>query len=313
MRLVWNFKFHTMKKIPFLLALAIAPITMCFSQTEPNTKLRRIQISSIEFSRMSYFGESSLMTVQDFQNLALNNNLPEIDFTGLQSMGYPFGSRLNGFNAALGFDLYNKSGVQPWGKPILRLGLSFMNSDFNSLNYYRQDRFAYDTLYTTFQGNTSAFPVDSVAYQYKSISASANRLRLNASVLWRTNPEKRWSFYAGIGLGIGVSLSSKINVYDYQGSSLEYQSSYGTSSMQGMYKSPMGFGSYESIRGRTWFDMNVFMPIGVDFRIGKKDNMWYHTHLFFEASPMIWLSKASGVQIQTNMGYSGTFGLRIKF
>jgi hypothetical protein len=45
---------------------------------------------------------------------------------------------------------------------------------------------------------------------------SSNQLRLDASLIFRTNADARWSAFAGVGINAGVSLNSNTTIYYHE-------------------------------------------------------------------------------------------------
>jgi hypothetical protein len=124
---------------------------------------------------------------------------------------------------------------------------------------------------------------------------------------WSTDQSKRWHLHGGVGVGYGFSIKSTIEAYHFQEAHLK--------STEQSYVSGLSFlnESFEDglqenrsfSKGSTWFDFNFFIPIGVNFRLSKKDNFFQKAQLFTETTPMIYLNlnngfrTASGTIMQT--------------
>ncbi len=292
-----------------LLSVCLALSFASLAQSESYTKLRRMKINSVELSSSLLYGEQSFRPLTDFQNLALNNDFPSLDMEGYNTPSYYYGNIISAVNLALEFNLFNKAGEQTWGRPTFRVGLSHTWNNTSNLVFFNSNRYPYDSLYTTFQGNTTATAVDSIRYGGRTFSANSNRIRLNAAVLWHSNPEKRWSFYMGIGIGLGASINSTLTVHQYEG----YEIDFGHPTSGYFLEPNYIYSNMETIRGKTWFDVNLIVPLGVELKLSKKDNLFKHAHLFFEFAPTLWMNSASGIPTQYNMLYSFTNGIRIKF
>lgn len=292
-----------------LLSVGLALSFASLAQSQSNTKLRRMKINSVELSSSLLYGEPSFSPLTDYQNLALNNDFPSLDMEGYNTPSNYYGNTINAVNLALEFNLFNKAGEQSWGRPTFRMGMSHTWNNTSNLAFFNSNRYPYDSLYTTFQGNTTVTAVDSIRYGGRTFSANSNRIRLNAAVLWHSNPEKRWSFYMGIGIGLGASINSTLTVHQYEG----YEIDFGHPTSGYFLEPNYIHSSMETIRAKTWFDVNLIVPVGAELKLSEKDNLFKHAHLFFEFAPTLWMNTASGVSIQYNMLYSFTSGIRIKF
>lgn len=292
-----------------LLCVGLAISFVGFTQSESNTKFRRMKINSVELSTSLLYGEQSFRPLTDYQNMALNNDFPILDMEGYNSASNYYGNIIGAVNLALEFNLFNKAGVQPWGRPTFRVGMSHTWNNTSNLGFFNSNRYPYDSLYTTFQGTTTVTAVDSIRYGGRTFSANSNRIRLNAAALWHSNPEKRWSFYMGIGIGLGASINSTLTVHQYEG----YEIDFGHPTSGYFLEPNYIYSNMETIRGKTWFDFNLIVPVGVELKLSKKDNLFKHAHLFFEFAPTLWMNTAPGVSAQYSMLYSFTNGIRIKF
>lgn len=298
-----------MKKI--LLVAVCWNFLISHAQIE-GTKNRLLSINGLEMSGFMYVGQSTVMRIEDFQNLALDD-FPEIDLTGQNTWMNTLGTMGGGFQMALNFNIRKMNGQELWGRPLLRTGFAYFSSNNSSIGYHGIERYAYDTIFTTFQGVTTTQPIDSVYYRSTSLRAQTDRIRLHASILWQTNPEKRWKAYAGIGFGLGVSMNSNINIGMYEGYYFVAESS--SSMMIYNDNNVQSWSDYkgEVLRAKPWYDCNIFIPIGVDFRLGKKENILKHVHLFLESMPMIYLQKAQAIRVQSIGAFAVSPGVRVVF
>jgi hypothetical protein len=303
------------KKRVFLSLLAVSFATIIDAQETPSRL--RLQISSFEIGSSGYFGGTHALTLEQLHYFA---NVPSFgvpDLSTFSRYSYWRDVANRGMNMAATFDFKRGNSSAFWGNPALRVGFSYHQGSVGFSQFQREERYAYDTLFYTYQGVTNALPIDSVAIQSHGFSVNSNRLRINAALIFRTNPERRWSFYAGVGLGLGLSLNSSVFLSSGSGYGLSPQVNDDYNYqwlMSGVNYSNTQYNySYSSFRGRTIYDMTISIPLGVDFRIGNCDNIWRHVHLFGEIAPMLTLTKYSGVPSIFNLGYTGTLGIRIKF
>src|SRR5690606_33840629 len=131
----------------------------------------------------------------------------------------------------------------------------------------------YDTLTSSQTGQVVY--IDSVYTQNYSMDYVSEQLRLDGSVIFRTNPEGRWSLYAGIGFTVGLSVNATTEIYYSKYGRIETRYPNGQTSHSYQYYYP---GSYisktETFRNKTNFSVSPYIPMGVDFRIGKKREFW---------------------------------------
>lgn len=168
-----------------------------------------------------------------------------------------------------------------WSFPSrLRVGFTFANMCGLYSGGYKQEQFPYDTLTST---NGDVYYRDSIHRSTFDMRYCSDEIRLNVVYFVTTNPEKRWSFYSGMGANFGISY----NAYAV----MKYNEYYDIQEVdEGVYSS---FGSFlnlqdnysERIQTNNNVNFTVSIPLGVDFRVGKKREFLTHLHLFMEYHP----------------------------
>lgn len=135
---------------------------------------------------------------------------------------------------------------------------------------------------------------------------SSQQLRLESSVIFRTNPAKRWSLYAGAGLSFGLSYKAEtyINYFAY-------------SSVSGLASEYSGSQNYQSktehFKNKMTTSTSLFVPMGVDFRIGKNREFWKRIHLYYEMKPSVTFTSIPELNTFTRVNMINTLGLKIAF
>jgi hypothetical protein len=238
-------------------------------------------------------------SVSDFQTLAPQSVLLQQDLSAYQ--GYPvMNFTFPGQSQSLSVGL--KMAKLP--NATLRLGLMHTNQQ-NALAIGGSftETFRIDTL-TSSQTGEQIF-VDSFSTHSYNASYSQEQLRLDASLLFRYNADKRWSFYGGIGANFGLSYNAQTNVNQYVS---PYGSGYGYGLFNDMvYNGTHTQETFENIGG---FGFGVYAPLGVDFQVGKKRDFWMPIHLYMELRPGFNVNQIAGLGTSFSAGNFSNIGLR---
>jgi hypothetical protein len=214
------------------------------------------------------------------------------------------------FSVLLGFQFSDNEKTSYKSNPSLRLGISYFNGTTLAGNFYREDRKPYDTLASTNSGQMAY--IDSIFSQNYFMIYSSEQLRFDGSFIFRTNPEARWSLFAGIGATIGLSINANTEILYNKSDRTETRlangnnySSYGNFSSN-IYKS-------ETFINNTVLGASTYIPMGIDFRIGKKKEFWKMTHLFYELRPNFNYSSIPELGSLTNAFIQHGLGLRVSW
>jgi hypothetical protein len=203
--------------------------------------------------------------------------------------------------------------------PILRAGFTYVNSSHLSSGYYKSTSTRQDTLVS--KANGSEHFVDSVSQRNYNMAYNSQQIRLDLALIFRTDGKARWSFYSGIGINGGVSLNAHTNIdcnnYAYAETDGKVSATPGQHSyyafpynMYGTAPPDNNTTTYtETFRNKNNSAFSAYIPLAVDFRMGKKRTFWKRTHLFCEFRPGInsvsipELGTITAAYWQTNFGF----------
>jgi hypothetical protein len=244
----------------------------------------------------AFFGAAK-GSLADFQTLAPQSVLLQQDLSAYQNSPF-FNLSFPGQSQSLSVGL--KLGKMP--NATLRLGLMHTNqSNALSTGGAYSESFRIDTL-TSSQTGTQYF-VDSVSTHSYNANYSQEQLRLDASLIFRYNADKRWSFYGGIGANFGLSYNCVTNV---EHSVYPYGDSYGLN----MLSSYNGTHEHETFENKGGFGFGVYAPLGIDFQVGKKREFWKPIHLYMELRPGFNVNQIAGLGTSFSAGNFSNIGLR---
>jgi len=171
------------------------------------------------------------------------------------------------------------------------------------------NRKTYDSL-TSGQTGQKVF-LDSVTSNLYGMYYNSDQLRLDASIIFRTNPEARWSLFTGVGFNVGFSINSNTDVYYSKFNDTEIRREVGSrtfSSFSSNYSENNG--KSERFINKTNIAFSTFIPMGIDFRIGKTSEFWKRIHLFYEARPGINVTLIPELHTLTNVSLQQGIGLK---
>jgi hypothetical protein len=282
-----------------------------FGQDEETKPVKRIIISDF-YVQPFVFSEPYLnVTIQDFKALApqsvlLNNNF--LYFTNTYS-AYSMSSN-PAFSVLLGFQFSDKAKSVYKANPLLKLGICYYSVTSLTGYSYNDERMPYDTLTSLQTGNTVY--IDSVLSKTYFMEYSWQQLRFDGSVIFRTDPGARWSLYAGIGITAGVSIRADTYISQSSNGYTEFRYPSGNTNSSYEYYSSYTDES-EEFRNQRNYGISGYVPMGVDFRTGKKIPFWKLVHVFYELRPGITMTTIPELRTITNASIQHGVGLRVSW
>ena len=296
-------KIH-LKVAALILTTAARPL---IAQVPDSTSVKKISVCEVNLYFGSFNNMNTFATLDDFMTLAPNSKLLKNDFSQYeqyQSYGYNSSSMLS---VNMGIHFGNKQGTKYRPNPLLRVGFTYFNSNVLSAYLSNTQTIRADTLISNQTGQEVY--VDSTINRSYNMQYSSDQLRLDVSLNFRTDPTARWSFFSGIGLAAGVSLRATTSIYYSTYASLQSTSNYYypyADSYNDSFKS-------EVIQNEMNYGFNAYVPLGVDFRMGKKRPFWKRTHLFYEVRPGVNFTSIPELSTITNISVQHGLGIRINW
>jgi hypothetical protein len=276
------------------LLLSLALISWGSSQAQ-------LSIEGVYLQNGAFFGAGK-GSFSDFQTLAPQSVFLQQDLSAYQTyplMNFNFPGQSQSLSVGL------KMAKLP--NATLRLGLMHTNQrNALSAGGSYTETFRIDTL-TSSQTGEQIF-VDSFSTHSYNASYSQEQLRLDASLLFRYNANKRWSFYGGIGANFGLSYNAETRID-------QRVSPYGNSSAYGLFNDiyyDAGTSEQETYENKGGFGFGVYAPLGIDFQVGKKRDFWMPIHLYLELRPGVNVNQIAGLGTSFSAGNFSNIGLRFQ-
>lgn len=221
-----------------------------------------------------------------------------------------FGPFNIGLNANVGLSMLNKETDTYRNNMILRLGIqahiSHISGDFG----YQEQRYRLDTLSSAIDGGE--LYIDSLFVHTTNIVQEANMLNLDVAVIFQTDREKQWSIYGGGGLLLGVSVNASTIINEQLYSRYEYSGKYAQNEVNSFsildWKN-----NYSRFDNKMNLNGILYLPLGVDMRLGNHKDFWKRLHLFYEFRPELGFHYAPETGSISEFRFSQGLGLTVRF
>jgi hypothetical protein len=270
-----------MKKIILLLAAAIASNAIVTAQEVKHPKYKISQF------QLSFGGDRSLTPLNINQNefnvLAPGAQIPANSAPYTTQFGWDAPT----LNMNVAFHPLNKNGLSgEYNKNrTFRAGISAQGISASIYNTSNSFTTRIDTLVSSANGSIYGF-VDSTHRDFTFSNYMATAVKLDFAYLASTDVSKRFSFYSGVGLNFGITLAPRTEIHshawdseqitDTNGNFISTQSVYNALNVnRQVYQNKMGYMAA------------LYVPIGIDFQLGKKNEVMKKMHLFFELRPTV--------------------------
>lgn len=283
-------------------AFVLASIAVVNAQETSNSF--QIKAASVQVGFLS--GSSTISNISDFQKLASTSDFKESDVIGFRRNSNFFGSTGPAFSMNL---ILAKPADESRARlnTEFRFGISYQQYDVFNLSYSRTDNFRVDSLLSLRTGDQTF--VDSVYSQDYNLSYTQNQVMVDADVTISTNPNKRFKFYGGVGLSIGLSVAPYTTISYSTSSSLEQsETQFNTFDSESEFDD-----TFENFRNEAGFFGRVYLPLGIDFRIGKTSETAKKYHMFLESRTSLMFQSVPELSLITNTGNVTALGLRYDF
>ncbi len=279
-------KYITMKKLTFCFLFASTALIA-------QEKSGNIQITEAQVLLGSNMSMVETMSLNDFKTIAPNSSILAKEYSGFSNNFYNSTYTNPSFTGLLGLTFKNKP------NPLLRLGLGYSTRTLGTGSSSRFESFPYDTL-TSGQTGQQIF-LDSTHFQYMYGAYQSTYLSLDASLIFRTKPSARWSIYGGIGANVGMAFNSFLDV--------SFHDEHYTSS--GNYDQSNWSHEQERFAQKSHVASTIYVPMGLDFRLGKRSEFLNRLHLFVETRPSMTITSIPSLKTQLTPNITSSFGLRI--
>jgi hypothetical protein len=282
-----------------------------FGQTEQPKKIKKFTIKEIYIQTGFFLERNTSGALTDFKALAPQSVLLNKDFTGYSSYNRAGLSGNTMYSVMLGIQFSDKQKTTYKSNPRLRLGINYFSGTTLTGNLFEGDRKTYDTLTSTQTGQTVY--IDSVTRRSSRMNYSSEQLRFDGSLIFRTNPEARWSLFTGIGITAGLSINAHTDIYYSKYDMTVARYSNGNSFSSSYSSNSEGNIKTERFRNKNNFGLSTYIPMGIDFRIGKKREFWKRTHLFYELRPGINITSIPELRTITTASLQHGLGLKVSW
>lgn len=290
-------------------SLVIATL-YCSAQVveEPKPKILHIQDVSV----FSGFGLSRTATLQfsDFQKLFPGSQLLQQDMAGYQNYYYSYLETTGNFGVLVGMQFRDKAGKAYRRNPTLRAGFQYGSGVYFSGGKVLTTNTIIDTLIS--QQTGQMYLVDSINTKSYTASYTSQQIRLDVSLLFGTNSEARWSFYGGIGLNAGMSLraTTEITYGEFAATRMYFGS--GFNGFNNVNQEQLEYNT-EQIINKANMVFTGYVPLGIDFRVGKKRQFWKQVHLLYEIRPALTMTRIPELGVYPEAQIVQQFGIKVRW
>lgn len=267
--------------------------------SQPSTRYNPSPLTAVSVQSTAMFMDAAFESqLRSFQKLAAESEILKKDLTGF-TRDLAFLDQQSGalsFHVEIPYEVDFLNGLNPQ----LRVGIMFMQ--YGALNYSisRSDQFRIDTL----SGSSgSQFFVDSISNQFVDMSYTQEQLVIDAGLLIGSREDARWAVRGGISLSLGISTRAGTRIYYERVTELNLSSSNSINNSE-FYSEEETF-----VNKAGWVGM-ASIPMILDFRIARKGNFFYRSHLYTEVRPFLYYTGISEINNQTQSGFSFGFGFR---
>jgi hypothetical protein len=290
-----------------LLFVLLATCFTAKAQEEQKKEVKKISFNDIYF-HAGFFSIPKTDNISDFKLLApksflLNNN----DLSGY-TYDYDFIFNLRVLTSSMaGIKFRNKEKTGYRTNSKVRLGLSYLFGTGFTTSIHKNEIQRLDSTINQFGYKVYN---DSIYRKSYSMVYSSNQLRFEASVIFQSSSEKRWSIFGGIGFTTGASLNAHTYIFYGHSSHIQRTNEWGGYDSSSSYRY---FNVSENYKNRNNFAFSIFAPYGIDFKIGKRSELWKHIHVYYELRPVLdyivvpELGTISDLGLQTNLGLRFSF------
>lgn len=196
-----------------------------------------------------------------------------ISLNGLQPRNYGYQTQrfASRYGIALGLQVARSRNF----KHKLRLGIHGGTYQVPlDIHLYSQEVYRVDTLVSTQTGQMQY--VDSTFSRSQFISHHANMIYLDAAYLAHYMPDRRLSFYTGIGLLLGTSLNNQLTSYYSEFSGRTHYNNY-TNYYANVFASQV-----ETKELSSFTHARLYCPVGLNFRLSNRTALLRNMNLFTE-------------------------------
>jgi hypothetical protein len=300
-------------KIFVVLTIVIFQIQTLHGQ-EKLVNPSRISVKALESHFAIFWSNGALITFDDLSQIALNNDFFDFNSTGFQMSRSSSDFQNTSFSLGINLSFCNLEKMKFKSSPALRISISHHSGFYSAVRFEKRDQVTVDSISVTYQGVTNQYPVDSVHIESHNFSATSNRIRLNSSIIWTTQPFERVAFYAGAGFGFGAGINSRVQ-YEYL---TRYEINSAIPLSQTSQQNPFLYSNTDPIltlkeyKTPNLFDFNVFSPIGATFTLSKNHHFLKNLVLFVETAPGILFSTYAKRKNTIHTGVNAVLGARIE-
>jgi hypothetical protein len=299
-----------MRKSIFLFVLLTVSL-VSFGQQATNNVIKGFRINEYSVQIGMFGGSSASSSLSDFNILAPNSVLLNSNIIPNTDSYAPYFYRSfpnSSFSAMLGLQFSDKQRTKYNKYFQLRVGITYSNSSTLSGSLYSSETKPYDTLTSSQTGQLTY--IDSVLNRNIGMTYSSEQLRLDGSLIFRTNPEARWSLYSGIGLTAGFSFNANTTVLYYTNYNIESRNPDGSRTYIDFYD---GETKKETFSNKNNFAFSAYIPLGINLRLGKKTEFWKKVNLFYEIRPSVNVTYIPELKTVTNTYFQQGIGFKISF
>lgn len=293
-----------MKNQRLLLILAILCLSSnTFAQEGEADEMRKLSVTDVFIQIGSFTELTNDGSLADFRKLAPQSDILKDDLSDFSQSGGNIYTGSTALSISLGIQFKDSERARLKANPLLRLGLTYLSGSSLSTGFNKSERFPIDTLVSASTGQV--YYVDSLSSENYNMEYLSEQIRLDAALIYRTNPAARWSLYGGIGLAAGISLNARTEIY--------YNDFFFDEDFHGSGYSRDGSARSERIDNDMNFGFLTYIPLGVDFRLGTNKEFWKRTHLFYEVSPGINFTSIPELNTVANASIRSGLGLRVNW
>lgn len=181
----------------------------------------------------------------------------------------------------LHFDINsNKRFVQKF-RPEVRFGLSYSRFYITSATYVNEQHFPLGQV--DLKDGRGMVNADSVHTKSVSLNNRVRMLAGHASLILKSNPERRFHFFAGLGVEGGASITSRNEINYYE--SFRVDEADGGSTVD-FERDPLS--ESEDFSSDITVAYSVFVPFGGSVRFSKKHRFFSKLNFFLEVRSLIY-------------------------